>query len=91
MPEFEVTYEIARYLSGSRYGTAGAELSRAMQAYSSPVHRNGATAVRVSVIVADNRDRGSSFSKRNARKRAIEFLFRNMPSSAIVSGTRNSL
>ena len=32
MPEFQVSYEIARYLSRSRYGTAGAEFSRAMQA-----------------------------------------------------------
>jgi hypothetical protein len=32
MPEFEVSYEIARCLSRSRYGT-GAEFSRAMQAY----------------------------------------------------------
>ena len=69
MPEFQVSYEIARYLSRSRYGTAGAAFSRAMQAYSPPVHRNGATAVRVTVMVADNRDRGRSFSRRNARKR----------------------
>jgi hypothetical protein len=41
MPEFQVSYEIARYLSRSRYGTAGAEFSRAMPAYSPPVHRNG--------------------------------------------------
>ena len=67
MPEFQVSYEIARYLSRSRYGTA--EFSRAVQAYPPPVHRNGATAVRVSVMVADNQDRGRSFSRRNARKR----------------------
>jgi hypothetical protein len=59
MPEFQVSYEIARYLSRSRYGTA--EFSRAMQAYSLPVHRNGETAVRVSVMVANNRDRGCHF------------------------------
>jgi hypothetical protein len=41
MPEFEVSYEIARYLSRSRDGTAEAEFFRAMQAYSPPVHRNG--------------------------------------------------
>jgi len=62
MPEFQVSYEIARYMSRSRYGTAGTAFSRAMQAYSPPVHRNGATVVRVSVMVSDNRDRGSSFS-----------------------------
>ena len=48
MPEFQVSYEIARYLAWSRYGTAGAEFSRAMQAYSPPVHRNGATARQLS-------------------------------------------
>jgi hypothetical protein len=69
MPEFQVSYEIARCLSRSRYGTARAEFSRAMPAYSPPVHRNGATAVRVSVMVADNRDRGRLFSRRNASKR----------------------
>jgi hypothetical protein len=53
MPEFQVSYEIARYLSRSRYGTAGAAFSRAIQAYSPPVHRNGATAVRVNVMVSD--------------------------------------
>lgn len=67
MPEFQVSYEIARYLSRSRCGIA--EFSRAVQAYLPPVHRNGATAVRVSVMVADNRDRGRSFSRRNVRKR----------------------
>ena len=41
MPEFQVSYEIARYLSRSRDGTAEAEFFRAMQAYSPPVHRNG--------------------------------------------------
>jgi hypothetical protein len=48
MPEFQVSYEIARYLAWSRYGTAGAEFSRTMQAYSPPVHRNGATARQLS-------------------------------------------
>jgi hypothetical protein len=90
MPEFQVSYEIARFLSRSRYGTAGAEFSRAMQAYSPPVHRNGGTAVRVNVMVADNRSR-EVVLKTERQKPPVEILFRNMTSSAIVNVTRNSL
>jgi len=89
MPEFQVSYEIARYLSRSRYGTA--EFSRAVQAYPPPVHRNGATAVRVSVMVADNRDRGRLFKTGRHKTPPVEILFRNVTSSAIVSETRNPL
>ena len=92
MPEFQVSYEIARYLSRSRYGTAGAEFSRAMQAYSPPVHRNRATAVRVSVLVADKPGSWEVVFKTERQKTPpVEILFRNMTSSAIVSETRNSL
>ena len=92
MPEFQVSYEIARYLSQSRYGTAGAEFSRAMQAYSPPVHRNGATAVRVQ---CHGRRQPRSwevvFKTERQKTPPVEILFRNMTSSAIVSETRNSL
>ena len=59
MPEFQVSYEIARNLSRSRYGTAGAEFSRAMQAYSPPVHRNGQQTFEDAISITAARYSGS--------------------------------
>ena len=92
MPEFQVSYEIARYLSRSRYGTAGAEFSRAMpgllaagppkRGNSSPRQCHGRRQPRSWEVV---------FKTERQKTPPDEILFRNMTSSAIVSETRNSL
>ena len=90
MPEFQVSYEIARYLSRSRYGCR----SQILQSHAGPppVHRNGATAVRGQ---CHGRRQPRSwevvFKTERQKTPPVEILFRNMTSSAIVSETRNSL
>ena len=63
-----------------------------MQAYFAAGPPKRATAVRVSVVVADNRESWEVvFKTERQRTPTVEILFRNMTSSAIVSETRNSL
>jgi hypothetical protein len=91
MPEFQVSYEIARYLSRSRYGCR----SRILQVHagllaagppkrgnSSPRQCHGRRQPRSWEVV---------FKTERQKTPPVEILFRNMLSAAIVGQTRNSL
>jgi hypothetical protein len=76
---------------GSRHGTSRSRIlqSRRLRA---PVHRNRATAVRVSVLVADKPGSWEVVFKTERQKTPpVEILFLNMLSAAIVGETRKSL
>jgi hypothetical protein len=84
MPEFQVSYEIARYLSRRRYGTAGAEFSRVtgrlaagppIRGNSSPRQCHGRRQPRSWEVV---------FKTERQKRPPVETLFRNMTSCAIL-------
>jgi hypothetical protein len=67
---------------------AGAEFCRAAGLHREPVHRNGQEQSASVPCFADNRGRGGHF---HDGRPAVEIMFLNMRSAAMVGQTRNSL
>ncbi len=83
---------VDRLVLGAVTELAGAEFSRAAGLLRAPIHRNRATAVRVSVLVADKPGSWEVVFKTERQKTPpVEILFLNMLSAAIVGETRKSL